>query len=323
MKRALTPLLLAAILVGPNCASVVREAKQGFFFIGSEISRSEIRMTLDRAFVDRYKDRATIEVTFTVDRAGRSAHPSYLDGDLHVAGRAAEIGLPIVAEVENARSQKGAVEAVHRAAESGEPVQLTGVWRLWSEHVGSGEQTQGESLNRIERTNPPHVFEVHPVTRIDGLDLSGTFVPVNGFQPEPATVVFGSLKTARCRITKDDRALTIFTRRREYNDADFVMTLLDFPPQIVSDGRFVRASVSTPKGGLLAEDVRMVFVRGTPPEERVKALKPGDRMRVFGIPRIDLSQIASRLDRASEDPGGLNGSLPYEIVVVGVLGATP
>jgi hypothetical protein len=314
--------LLSAVLLAFGCATLIREGKRGYFFIRSEFSPSAIGITLDRDFVDRYKDRATIELTFAVDRAGRHAHPSYLDGDLHVAGRAAEIGLPIVAEVENARFEKKAVDAVHRAAEIGEPVRLAGAWRLWSEHVGTAEETQGETLARFERTNPPHVFEVHPVTRIDDLDLGSTFVPVAGFRPEPAAVVFGSLKSSQCRIVPDDRTLTIFTRRREFNDADFVMELGDGPQQTVSDGRFVRAAVLDARGERLAQGVRMVFVKDTAPEKAVKELAPGSRLRVFGIPRINLSEIAARADRAREDPGSLNGSLPYEIVVIGVFRAT-
>jgi hypothetical protein len=312
-----------AVVLSTKCSTVVREVKQGYFFIESEIYRSQVRITLDKSFIDLYKDKVTIETTFTVDRTNRLAHAAYLDGDLHVAGRAAEIGLPVVAEIQNATLQPGAVETVQRAAYSGAPVRLAGVWRIWSEHFGRAEETQGKTLPRIEKTTPAHVFEVHPVTRIDTLDLAGSFIPVRGFRPEPAAIVFGSLRQTRFRIVPGEKTVTLLTRRQEYNDADFFMELGDDPQQVVSDGRFVYANVLSRRGVRLAERIRMVFVKDTAPEEIVKGLGRGDRLHVFGIPRIDLSAVASRAELARQDPRILEGTLPYEIIVIGVFREKP
>jgi len=314
--RALT--IGVASTLSLTCATAIRTGKQAYFFIQSQLSRSEVRIVLDKAFVDLYADRATIDTHFSVDRAGRFAHANFLDGDLHVAGRAAEIGLPIVAEVENATLRPQVVNAVHFVAGTGAVVPLTGVWRIWSEHFGRGEETQGRELESIERTNPPHVFEIHPVTCFDGWDLAGSFVPVRGFRPEPADVVFRSLRTSRFRIVPGETTVTIFARRREFNDADFVMRLDDDPQRIAADGRFVRADVIGAHGERLAERVRMVFVRDTAPEALVKNLRPGDRLHVFGIPRIDLSEVAARIERSRDDASVLDGTLPYEFVIVGV-----
>jgi hypothetical protein len=113
----------------------------------------------------------------------------------------------------------------------------------------------------------------------------------------------------------------MYARRREYNDADFVMRLTDDPDRVVPDGRFVYADVLDARGSLLARHIRMVFVRDTAPATIVKGLHPGDRLHVFGIPRIDLSEVAARLVRASDDPRVLDGTLPYEVVIVGVFPA--
>jgi hypothetical protein len=309
---------LLAILAGAGCGFFVREGKRGFFAIESEMRKGEVRIVLDRTFVEQYKNRATIETRFTIDHAGKQAHAGYLDGDLHVAGRADEIGLPVVAEVQNAASRPEVLEKVHRLAGSGEAIPLSGVWRLWSEHFGKDEQAHGETLAPIERTNPPHVFEIHPVTRLDDLDLSDTFRPVPGFRPEPGEVIFDSLKEARLRIVASERSITLYTRRQELNDAEFTVEIGSDPPQIVADGRFVTGALLSPRGNRLADRVRMVFVRDTAPERAARRLGPGERLHVFGIPRIDLSAVASRTDRASEDPRALDGKLPYEIVVVGI-----
>jgi len=204
-RRGALPGALLAILAGAGCGFFVREGKRGFFAIESGMRRGDVRIVLDRAFVEQYKNRTSIETHFTIDHAGKQAHAGYLDGDLHVAGRAAEIGLPVVAEVQNAVSRPEAIERVHRLAGSGEEIPLSGVWRVWSEHFGKDEQAQGESVAPIERTNPPHVFEIHPVTRLDDLDLADTFRPVPGFRPEPGEVIFDSLKEARLRIVPSER----------------------------------------------------------------------------------------------------------------------
>ena len=317
-KTGIAALAALLSLSGAGCALFVREAKRGFFLFQLETRRSDVRITLDRAFVEEYRNRATIETSFTVDRAGRSAHAGYLDGDMHVAGRAAEIGLPIVAEIANAASRPDAVEAVHRAAGAGDPVRLTGAWRLWSEHFGREQQTQGETFPATPRTNPPHVFEVHPVTRFAEIDLLDTFHPVPGFRPEREAALFDSLKSARLKIEPSEKSVALTTRRGELNDGDFTIEIGPDPPLVVVDGRFVTAAVVEPRGNRLADRVRMVFVKDTEPEVRARSLAAGDRLRVFGIPRIDLSAVWFRMEHAAEDPGLLDGNLPYEIIVIGI-----
>jgi hypothetical protein len=62
----------------------------------------------------------------------------------------------------------------------------------------------------------------------------------------------------------------------------------------------------------------MVFVKDSPPEKIVRALPPGSRLHVFGLPRINLAEIASRITESDRRPELLTGNLPYEIVIVGV-----
>ena len=60
----------------------------------SRPAQAQIDIVLKRPFIDKYKDRATIEATFVVDKAHAHPNPAKSDGDLHIAGRAEEIGLP-------------------------------------------------------------------------------------------------------------------------------------------------------------------------------------------------------------------------------------
>src|ERR1700751_563153 len=67
-------------------------------------------LVLKKAFVTKYRNRATIDASFFVDHAHKQPNPPAKDGDMHVAGRAPkEVGLPMVAEVVNAaRTQEQA-----------------------------------------------------------------------------------------------------------------------------------------------------------------------------------------------------------------------
>jgi hypothetical protein len=137
---------------------------------------ANIEITLKNDFIEQYKDQATISVSYTVDKAHPHPNPPKKDGDLHAAGRADEVGLPIVAEIMNASSQKTAVDAIHRAEGSGNPIHITGVWRLWCEHGGDSKQIQGEPLQPFDTTNPPHVFQIHPITNFNTTSIIGRVI---------------------------------------------------------------------------------------------------------------------------------------------------
>ena len=79
---------------------------------------AQIQITLKNSFIEKFKDRATIDSTFTVDKAHKSPNPGSKDGDLHVAGRAPEIGLPTVSEIMNAKDEDGAVQTIHSAEQT-------------------------------------------------------------------------------------------------------------------------------------------------------------------------------------------------------------
>jgi hypothetical protein len=320
MRRAsLGVLLTSGAAVGlVGCASFLRELRQDLVLASAVISDSEIEITLKNSFIDAYKERATIEVPFTVDRADKNPHPQSWDGDLHVAGRAPRIGLPIVAEIENAASESEAVSRIHRLEAAGRSVRVAGAWRLWSEHGGKAEEVQGEALPIGELTNPDHVFEIHPITRLGEEDLRDSFHPVEGYRPAEAAAVFKSLENLPCRIAPGGATTKIVTSKHQFNDAEFILELEKDPQRVVEDGRFVKAAIRDLKGELLARDVRMVFVKGTAPDQIVKDLPPGARLHVFGLPRINLETIAWRAAHARNQPEALNRSLPYEILVVGV-----
>ncbi len=284
----------------------------------SAISTSEIAITLDDAFIDACKDRATLDVLFTVDKADEWPHRAFLDGDFHIAGRAPGIGLPVVAEIENGASEKAALGVIRSVAGTGKPVRLSGAWRLWAEHAGRAEEVQGAEVPVIEVTNPDHVFEIHPVTRVGGENILASLHPPKGYSPAKAVVAFRDFENIKCQIIPKDGTTTVVTPKGQINDVEFLMEVGEDRQRVVNDGRFVNAAVLDLDGKRIVPNVRMVFVKGSPPEERVRSLSRGQRLHVFGLPRIDLSTVARRARHFRDKPELLEGNLPYEIVVIGV-----
>ena len=53
---------------------------------------ADTQITLKNSFIEKYKNRATITATYTVDAAHKKPNPASKDGDMHIAGRAREAG---------------------------------------------------------------------------------------------------------------------------------------------------------------------------------------------------------------------------------------
>ncbi len=71
-------------------------------------------------------------------------------------------------------------------------------------------------------------------------------------------------------------------------------------------------------GKVLVERLGIAFAKGTPPEHAVKHLKGGDRLHVYGIPRLDFVEISRRVRDHQVNPALLTLPLPYEMVILGV-----
>jgi len=284
---------------------------------------AQIEITLRNPFIEKYKDRTTIDATFTVDKAHRTPNPPAKDGDMHIAGRAPQIGLATVAEIMNAAAESSAVALVHRVEGTGDTVHITGAWRIWCEHAGIAAQVQGAKLVPFTTTNPPHVFEIHPIIQLGATPVVDSWVPIDGYTPKEAGAAFLNYENRRSQISVNAKRnmTTITTTMAGYNYVEFKMVLNGDQKQ-VEDGRFVMAQVLDLQDELLVHNRRMVFVKGTAPEQKVQTLQAGDTLHVLGIPRIDLALVSYRVRNRATRPDALTWSLPYEIVVVAVYGDT-
>jgi hypothetical protein len=309
-------MLLAGVLAG--CAPLARRANLVYMTVATQVGPGEVHVELNRSFIDAYKNRVTIRASFTVDAAAKAPNPELVDGDLHFAGRAPQIGLRLVGEIKNAGSFDSAVAAVQRAEGTETPLEVIGAWRLWPEHALGVKQEQDQPTAPLTNPNPDHVFEIHPITRLGRIDLLETLRPVEGYKPGGAKPTFDRYQEAECTLRLSPTTVTLIIPTGLYNDVHFLMEITGTRQVVVGDGRFVTASALDLDGNLLVERLRMVFVKGTPPERAVRSLKPGARLHVWGLPRVDLAEISKRVKESRTNPGGLIGPMPYEIIVVGV-----
>jgi hypothetical protein len=294
--------------------------------LASHAAHADLNIILKNTFIEQYKLRAAITAKFKVDKATKPHAPKD-DADIHIAGRSDDVGLPMVAEIMNAAEDKPALAAV-TAATGGEPVRVTGAWRLWTEHGGIGDQIQGDPVPPPSDTNPAHVFEIHPIVDFAGHSVAASLHPIAGYTPKEAHAAFVKYEGTKSSITPGANTTTITTTMAGYNYVDFVIEPTGEQKE-VEGGRFVMAKVFSPDCQLLVHNRRMVFLAGTPPETQVKALPAGGQLRVLGIPRIDLSlvswrthcaqnQIPDQPGCAAKHPDVLQWSLPYEMIIVGI-----
>ncbi len=284
-------------------------------------------VVLKRAFIEKYKNRATLTMAFLIDRAHESPNPIGSDGDdgdLHMSGRAQQdVGLPLVAEVMNAAqaSQKPALSLVKQQTGKNQSVRVTGAWRFWFEHPSATQQVQGQTVPTPKDTNPAHVFEIHPITQIGGVSILKSIAPIPKFQPFDAKTAFGEYDKLKVTlVAMNPTQVSLNAKRAVHNYAEFVMEAQEAPQKTDDDesgGWRVNAKVFDAEGNPAAQRiVRMIFVPGTAPADRAKTLKKGDRLHVLGIPRVNLERISFLVSQTGNQPA--TKPLPYEMIIVGV-----
>jgi hypothetical protein len=301
-----------------GCAYLVRQGQVAYMKVNAQLSDQELEIEINKSFFEKYKDRVTINATFTVDKAMQNPVARIFDGDFHLSGRAPEIALPVVAEIANGASAKNASDLVHRVEGTGKPLKISGVWRIWPEHAGSAKAEQGTPLAAATSSNPGHIFEIHPVTRINDIGVLDTFRPIEGYMPGDARDTLEGYEKIVCKLTVRTKTVFIVTRKGLWNDVEFLMEIADDRQIEVPGGRFVVASARDLNGNLLVKRLRMVFAKDTPPERAVRLLKRGGRLHVYGLPRVDFAEVSRRMRGSQKDPALLVKPLPYEIIIQGV-----
>lgn len=284
------------------------------------------KLVLNRAWVEKYKDRATISGQINVDHAGAVKTPSASnpsnDGDIHAASRSQAVGLPMVAEIMNAKDVPDAVKKVKGT--EGSSAAFTGVWRLWFEHSPSG-QTQTQNLDSLgnagKNTNPAHCFEVHPLTEFAKIKLQKTFRTVPGYKPKKAADAFARYEKLKISLSANSQTVSLTSKMIGFNYVEFKLRLQQKAVALPGkDGMQAKVDIfaldAADDDPPLATDVRAVFVQDTDPATEVAKLGGGAEMVVWGIPRLNLNAVSTFLKAGGAS--ATNRKLTYEMVIVAV-----
>lgn len=290
------------------------------FFACSQLQAGTL--VLSSKFVNDNKNKATITVQLEVDE--HLTHPHKIDkggndGDVHMAGRADEVRLPLVAEILNAAKETSSMQLLNQSSASSK-IAVKGVWRLWFEHPSPDQMIQGNTVAKPINSNPDHVFEIHPITQFGNNSVVDSFVPIanktSNYTAYPAATAFPKYEALKSTIKNNGSAISITSTKAGYNYAEFIIELAA-KPTAVSDGAFVLAQifdVSDEEEPVIPGLRRMVFVKGTPPADALNGLGKGDRLHVMGIPRVNLTEVVA----AAKTGKTVNTRLPYEMIIVAV-----
>ncbi|MCD6010670.1 MAG: hypothetical protein K0Q79_532 [Flavipsychrobacter sp.] len=300
------------------------------FFSCPALLHAQSTITLRRSFVDSFKNRLTIDADYDVWFSHKKPNKPENDGDIHVSGYDRKIGMPSVAEMMNAVEEQDAMKMLIRHEGKGKinnpKISVTGVWRLWPEHMGGNGNTfaQGMKLTKEEitkgTTNPDHVFEIHPLTRVGDFDVKRTFHEISGYSPYYAWYVLEKVGNHTCEISSTSKKISIATKQIGYNYIDAWIRIDDitdvkdgaFATCTILDHDFARGrSVSVHK---IADNVRVGFVKGTQPWEEAVQEGRGWFLHILGTSRINLAAVA---DAAANGTADL--PLPMEIIAVGLI----
>ncbi len=286
---------------------------------GAATHLSAAEVLLKNSWINKHKNRATTDITFRVDHA--KAKPNKIgeksdDGDLHIAGRSFQVGLPMVVEIVNAGlpALKPVLAAVGTAADLNANVSIAGVWRFWFEHPSAEPQQQGAPVDPPDNTNPDHVFEIHPVSRWADDPLDESFVPVPGFVAHSAATAFARYEKMVITVTKGASFTSFEAKKIPYNYTEFTM-ILTSAAKAVDDGYMALAKIADLDGKVLVNSARrMVFVGGTRPAQLVATAKKGTKFQALGIPRVNLERLMAK----AENGESIDVLAAYEMIIVGI-----
>jgi hypothetical protein len=292
----------------------------------STVCHADMTLALNTTFVNKIKNKATLTTNLNVDAHLNSPHTiknSGDDGDIHMAGRDSVFKLPLVAEILNARIEPLAMQKLLLTSPD-QAVSVTGVWRIWFEHPAQTNQIQGTPVLKRDDSNPDHVCEIHPITKFSGVDVLNSFVEIKDnkgkvYEAYTASKAFPYYDGIDATIQASDTAIMITSVKSKFNYTEFVIELAG-KPKDVGDGFLVLAQVFD-KDSLdepVAADVRrMVFVKGTPPADKLLTLAKGEQLHVLGIPRVNLTEVLSITSKNGKN--AVDVKLPYEMIIAAIL----
>jgi hypothetical protein len=303
-----------------NSRDIVRTSTLFILITVASLANAQT-LVLQRNFIEKYKNRATIDATFIVDHAHRRPNTPAKDGDLHASGRSEEVGLPMVSEVMNAADESAVVDVIHDNETAHAATPISGAWRIWFEHPSKLPQVQFAEVPPAGNTNPDHCFEIHPIIKYAGESILDSVHEIPDYSPKDAESAFGNYEKLSATFDIQDQTVTISSKKAGFNYVKFTAQLAGKPDSLdtndvgTSDGQVVLANVMNNAGDeVLVDNVRLIFIAGTQPASELARSATGATFELLAIPRLDLNAISAFI--AAGGSGTVIRKLPYEMIVV-------
>jgi hypothetical protein len=277
-------------------------------------------LALAKTFVEQVKNRATMTVEMKVDVHPKSPHrikDDGDDGDIHMAGRADAIGLPLVAEILNAKQEVDAMKLLNATPKHG-TLSMTGAWRVWFEHLGDKPQVQFAKVAIPKSSNPAHLFELHPITKFGPLDLRDSLQPIPGYEPYGAEKAFAYYESISATIQASKTAILLASGKAKFNYAEFYFETVG-PVAETGDGCILLAQIYADENAenfLTEQPRRLVFIEGDLAGQ-ARHLGEGERLHVMAVPRVNLLEVQA-IAAANKKSSPVKVHLPYELIIVAV-----
>jgi hypothetical protein len=234
----------------------------------------------------------------------------------------------LVAEILNARKENESLTFLKNLLKEdalGKEIDLTGVWRIWFEHLSKKPQIQNETFPTPDDSGMAHAFELHPVTMFGSFDCRDSFVPIKS-----STKTFKAYDAVRAFTEEYDKLevdielkgtqVRLTSGQGQINYAEFIMQLAA-QPKSVGDGIIVSAKVyevGEEDQPLTLTNRRVIFVKDTDPAKAVKNMAKGQSLHVLGIPRVNLHAVSLIVNKLKPNEKW-HGPLPYEMIIVAIL----
>jgi hypothetical protein len=155
---------------------------------------------------------------------------------------------------------------------------------------------------------------------LDELNLGDSLVPIDGYTYKTCQDAFYRYENTPCKIIPHKETVTIETRGVGYNYAEFKIELRDDESiKETEDGYFVICRVLDFDDEIVSQKTRVVIAKNTKPASYVDKLVKDKTLHVIGIPRINLSLVAWRVENSAKRPEVLNWNLPLEMIVAAVV----
>lgn len=304
-----------------NSLNITRYSTLLILLIVASLANAQT-LVLQRGFIEKYKNRATIDAIFIVDHAHSHPNRPAKDGDLHASGRSEEVGLPMVSEVMNAAGESTVVDAIHDNEVTHAGMPISGAWRIWFEHPSTQPQFQFNDVPPAGNTNPDHCFEIHPITQYAGNSILDSLHEISGYTPSDPKDAFDRYEKLSATFTIDNKTVTVTSKKVGFNYVKFTAQLAGKPESLdnndggTSDGQVVLANVMKDAGDdVLVDNVRLIFIGGTQPADELAKAPDGATLELLALPRVSLNAISAFLEAGGS--GTVIRKLPYEMIVVG------